>query len=136
MSTAKSILSTLITAALLVLLFWGLSKFILWFPTINSIIFYFLTFILFFESIRLFTTMIQSISQLRQFIKTTGISGSHVFKIIFIAIILVVCLVYIGQIILTHNDAYSGLQYIGLFALCLFILQSSLSILTQMFSPI
>lgn len=136
MKLLKSLFSLLISIALISLLFWGLSKFVSWFPTINGFIFYFLSFWFVYVAYKLFSSMLRSIEPLKTLVKATGYTAFQIFRIATVVILLILCLLYLGQTILTNKDLYNGWQLIGLISFCIFTIQISLSFLNQFLLPI
>lgn len=126
----------LISIALVSLTFWGFSKFVPWYPTINNFIFYFLSFWFVFVAYRMFTSMLNSIKPLIEVVKVIGYTTFNIFRIVIMIILTIVCLVYLGQVILINKDLYEDWKLIGLISFCIFIVQCSLTFINQTLSPL
>lgn len=136
MALLKSLFSLLLSITLISLLFWGLSKFVLWFPTINNFFFYFLSFWFVYVANKLFSSMRRSIKPLMTIVKATGYTTFQIFRIITLVILLILCLVYLGQIIFANTDLYNGWKFVGLLSFCIFTIQLSIGFLKQFLFPI
>ncbi len=130
-----SIFSLLISIALLGLLFWGLSKFIVWYPTFNSFLFYFLAF-WFAWSIRLMPSRFSAIKSGISLKKITGYSTFEKIKVSIQFIFLVVCWWYLIQAIITNYQLYQGWTIIGLICFMLFVILSTLTLIASIIVPI
>lgn len=135
MDIIKSIIWFIISLALISLAFFGLSKFVVWYPTFNSFLFYFLAFWFALGSIRLIPSRICIIQSSIKIVKTLGYSTFQVLKIIIQIILLVVCWVYFVHTILTNTGLYQNWEIIGLISYILFVAISTLSIIGSMLSP-
>ena len=131
-----SLFSFLISIALICLIFWGLTKFVPWFPTINSFIFYFLSFWFVYVAYKMFASMLRTIQPLLTIVKATGYTTFQTYRIVLVVILLILCLIFLGQAILTHIDLYNGWQFIGLISFCIFVIQISFSLINQFLLPI
>ena len=86
MDTIKSIIWFIISMALISLAFFGLSKFVVWYPTFNSFLFYFLAFWFAFGSIRLIPSRLRIIKSSINTSKTLRYSTFKILKNEFIDI--------------------------------------------------
>lgn len=136
MALLKSLFSLLLSITLISLLYWGLSKFVLWFPTINNFFFYFLSFWFVYVANKLFSSLLRSIKPLMTIVKAIGYTSFQIFRIIILVIMLILWLVYIGQIIFANTDLYNGWKLVGLLSFCIFTIQLSIGFLKQFLLPI
>lgn len=136
MALLKSFLSLLLSIVLISLLYWGLSKFVLWYPTINNFIFYFLAFWFLYVANKLFSSILHSIKSLKIIIKDIGYTSFQIFRIVAIVILLIICLAYLGKTIYSSTDLYKGWKFVGLLSFCLFTIQLTIGFLKQFLLPI
>jgi hypothetical protein len=136
MKLVRSFFYLLISIALIILLFWGLTKFVPWFPTINRFFFYALTLFFIVTAYQLFTSTLRSTRSLKTIIKAVGYTGFQIFRIVIIIILLGACLIYLGQVVLANKDLYQNLRIVGLVAFALFSIQIALSFINQFLFPI
>ena len=136
MALFKSFFSLLLSIILISLLFWGLSKFVLWYPTINSFVFYFLAFWFLYVANKLFSSTLRSIKPLMTIIKETRYTTFQIFRIVTLVILLILCLFYLGQTIYSNAALYNGWKFIGLLSFCIFTIQLSIGFIKQFLFPI
>jgi hypothetical protein len=134
MKLLTSIFSLLVSIVLFGLLFWGLTKFIVWYPTFNSFLFYFLAF-WFAWSIRLMPSRFRLIKSGIGLTKITGYSNFEKIKISAQFIFLVACWWYLIQAIITNYHLYPGWTIIGLICFMLFVILSTLTLIGSIIVP-
>lgn len=130
----SSLFSLIISVALFGLLFWGLSKFIVWYPTFNAFLFYFLAF-WFAWSIRIMPSKFKAIKAGTDLIKITGYSTFEKIKVSIHLIVLVACWAYLIQTIINNYHLYQGWTIIGLICFMLFVILSTLTIIGSIVVP-
>lgn len=134
MKILKSLSSLIISLVLYSLFFWGLSKFFIWYPSLNKFIFYFLAF-WFSWSIRFIPSRIQIIKSCIGFIRTTGYSTFDKIKVSTQFIFLIICWYYLAKIIITNNHLYHSWTNVGFVGFILFIITTSFTIIGSIIIP-
>lgn len=131
----SSLFSLIISIALFGLLFWGLTKFIVWYPTFNSFLFYFLAF-WFAWSIRIIPSRFRLIKSGMVLSKITGYSTFEKIKISTQFIFLVACWGYLIRAIIDNYHLYQGWTIIGLICFVLFVILSTLTLIGSSIVPL
>lgn len=130
----SSLFSLIISVALFGLLFWGLTKFLVWYPTFNTFLFYFLAF-WFAWSIRLVPSRFKAIKAGIGLMKMTGYSTFEKIKVSIQFIALAACWLYLIQAISNHYPLYQGWIIIGLICFMLFVILSTLTLIASIIVP-
>lgn len=135
-TTTSSLLQTIISLILVGLLFWGFTKFVTWFSDIGNVWLIVLSFWFLYISYRFFIVFIKQFAVLKKGIKIFGHNSFYIFKAAITTIFLLICLFYLGQVILEAKDLYVGWRIIGLIAFSIFCIQIALSIGIQFYNPL
>lgn len=130
----SSLFSLLISITLFGLLYWGLTKFLAWYPSFNNFLFYFLAF-WFAWSIRLMPSRFKVIKSGIGLTKITGYSAFEKIKVSVQFISLAACWVYLIQAIITNYHLYQGWTIIGLICFMLFVILSTLTLIASIIVP-
>ncbi len=131
----SSLFSLIISVALFGLLFWGLTKFLVWYPTFNTFLFYFFAF-WFAWSIRIMPSRFRAIKAGTGLMKMTGYSTFEKIKVSIQFIALAACWVYLIQAIANNYHLYQGWTIIGLICFMLFVILSTLTLIASIIVPI
>lgn len=130
----SSLFSLIVSIALFGLLFWGLTKFIVWYPTFNNFWFYFLAF-WFAWSIRIMPSRFRLIKSGMEITKITGYSTFEKIKVSAQFIFLVAGWWYLIQAIIANYHLYQGWAIVGLISFMLFVILSTLSLIGSIIVP-
>jgi hypothetical protein len=130
----SSLFSLIISIALFGLAFWGLTKFIVWYPTFNNFWFYFLAF-WFAWSIRIMPSRFKAIKAGMDLMKMTGYSTLEKIKVSIQFISLAACWWYLVQAIIDNYHLYQGWTIIGLICFILFVILSTLTLIASIIVP-
>lgn len=120
-------MNKLLSFILIALLFFGLSKFVTWYPTFNSILFYFLAF-WFAWSIRLIPSRIKAVGTAIRLNKSIGFSSYFIVEVF----LLLACWTYLIYTIVSNIGLYQSWALIGLIAFLLFVVLSTLTLIASM----
>ena len=112
---------------LIALMFFLLSKFVTWYPTFNSFLFYFLAF-LFAWSIRLIPSRILAVKLAFRHGKSVGYPSSFKYKFP----LLIACLSYLTYTIFLNANLYQNWSILGLIGFILFVILSTLTMVGAM----
>lgn len=118
-------------------LFWILTKFVLWFPTLNSYVFYLLSLLFVYFSYRSFFQMYDAFTAIIRFRTEVkrGFSFFQIFRIVTVVILVIFWLIYLGQIILHNINLFPDWQLIGIVSFSIFTVQISVLILNAQLFP-
>ncbi len=130
----SSLFSLIISVALFGLLFWGLTKFIVWYPTFYTFLFYFLAF-LFAWSIRIMPSKYKAIKAGISLSKTKGYSTFEKSKVSIQLLFLAACWWFLIQSIISNYHLYQGWTIIGLICFMLFVILSTLTLIAGIIVP-
>ena len=120
-------MNNFLSVILIALMFFLLSKFVTWYPTFNSFLFYFLAF-WFAWSIRLIPSRIIAVRTAIKLNKSTGYPTSFKYKFP----LLIICLSYLVYTIIINADLYQSMLILGLIGFLLFVILSTLTIIGTM----
>ena len=131
----NSIISFFLSIILIVATFFGFSKFISWYSTFNSIIFYFLCF-WFIWVIKMLPSRIDLIKKGLLIRKEIGYKKYEKLKITLQIISLIISWSYFLNTIIQEHHLYNGSNKIGLISFILFVFTSTLTLTASLIIPI
>jgi hypothetical protein len=131
----SSLFSLVISVAFFGLLFWGLTKFLVWYSTFNTFLFYFIAF-WFAWSIRIIPSRFKAIKTGVELMKMTGYSTFEKIKVAIKFIALIACWGYLIQAVTNNYQLYSEWTIIGLISFMIFVILSTLSLIASIIVPV
>lgn len=134
MKLSSFLFSLIFSIAFFGLAFWGLTKFIVWYPTFNNFWFYFLAF-WFALSIRIMPSRFKTIKAGRDFMKITGYSTFEKVEVSIQILALAASWVYLIQAIINNYHLYQGWTIIGLIGFILFVIFLTLTLIAGIIVP-